>query len=722
MSNAIESTSLQDFQIKLLLEELNSTDPFSRQYAISQLQNFTDNPTVIDGLKKRFEIEDNTGCKADLDEVLKLIEAPEADKEPATTVSADQIIEQWCISDAVQLQRLSRQLKKMGVDEQVQVICSIFSRVKNAGQIMPILSLSRRVLAKDQVLPWIEKLLATNHTLLLIRAISILTRLKPTLLIKHLPRLLVHENLQIRLLAIKALHLLAPAEAIRLLNELMFSADVTNRRSAFSFLFLLPFSDTGDIVLRLIEGADLPQNIDLVISYLIYNNPDFNFFRRISISYLLHGRRIARLKTYWETAAKSLLISKLTDKPEEELKRLALEEARKFIQDHSSHKLTEEETTPAISPEKTTNKELEKFLTAKTFSSSDEKNFFELLAKLSTDEEKLSAIRLISEKQLKSPEASNWLEGLVDKQSSTVVVACIDALARVNKNRLLPHLPLLAFSEHQKIADSAVSIFNKEFPDKFMDKLKTWIKDGRPEIRHAAYKGLMQIEFLKARDMILGLFKTSSNSETIKFYGSILVLNPDTLTIHKLRQISEKLPTERRNLLNQLAEKIKTELGEKGKPDSGAAISEGLGEQWEDILGSIKKISYESQDLTFGELLQSKLFSLILIAILIIGGILFVFKFRVKDYTEGKKTEAPVEKTVFSYSVGNSSDVPADIKAERPWDFQPPDLATPATDLFKVMTIEEKQQQHQELLEEYGPKAEELPSGQENIRLEIEYK
>ncbi|EKD83029.1 MAG: hypothetical protein ACD_39C00929G0001, partial [uncultured bacterium] len=281
--------------------------------------------------------------------------------------------------------------------------------------------------------------------MLVIRVVSLLTRLMPAKLVAHLPGLLLHKNFQIRLMAIKALHLLSKPEAIRLLNELMFSSDSSNRKSAFSFLFVLPFNDTGDIVLRLIERVDLPKNLDQVIRFLIYNNPDQKFFKRITLSYLLHGRKIAALKNYWSLAARSLIVSGLVKKTEQELINETLAETRAFILRHTKHDTDKQESVdkPAVSDHK--NQDLLQLSAVSNFSQEHSEKLLKICGSVSTTEEITSAIRLISKNKLASNAFCTWLENLLDKDSPEVINPVVETLLELNKARLLPHLPILVF-------------------------------------------------------------------------------------------------------------------------------------------------------------------------------------------------------------------------------------------------------------------------------------
>lgn len=717
-----EIDSLQELQIKLLFEELNSSEPLARQYAISQLHAFIELPSVVAALKERFQCEDNFSCRNDLDELLKLAESLSVE-EIGTEIlySAAEIADNWNTVLPAQLSSLVRQLKKQAIEDQAATVSAIFARAESASRILPLLSLSRRTLARPEVVTWLEKFLASSSGILLVRVLSLLTRIKPAALVCHLPRLLVHESLQVRLLAIKALHLLAPAEAIRLLNELMFSGDAKNQRSAFSFLFLLPFPDTGDIVLRLVERTNLPEKIDQVITYLIYNNPDGKFLQRLAVSYLLHGKRIPRLAHYLETSVKSIVVARLTTKSEEELRAEVLNFAQSYIQSHLKHRIQQVAPISEAKSLVSKNDSLAELNSLTNFSEEHEKQLLSLLPSLKTNAEKLMAMNVIAARNLKDAQFCNWLESLLDNQSAEIVCQSLSTLAQVNKNRILPHLPFLAFSQFEEVARIALQLFGREFPEKFLQKISIWMRDGKPEIRQAAYDSLLQIEFLQARDLILAYCKGEANTEAIKFYGSILLLNPDILTAHKLSRLADSAAGEKKRLFGELSEKIRKELGEHGSGDARGILGEsGLSEQWEEILGSIRKISYESKDLTFAELLQSRAFSLLMVAFLALALLVAAFNFKIKDYSAANKKIKPAEKTSFSFSLNQPQKADSSAEANRPWDYRTPELATPSTDLFQIMTIEERQQQQQELVDEYGPESEKNVSDRQLIRLEVE--
>ncbi len=620
MDNPINSTSIQELQINFCLDELNASDALTRQYAISQLQNFITNPGVVEALKARFEIEENPLCKSDLSELVKLTASSTTSLvlSDSQAGQVEEILKLWNSVEIALLFDLAKHVKRLSVEDQVKVFCAVFISAKSPAYIIPVLSLSRKVMMHDEVLIRLEKLLHASSSLMVIRVINLLTRLKPARLATHLPRLLVDKNLQVRLASIKALHLLSQSEAIRLLNEFLFSKDETNRRSAFSALFLLPFNDTGDVVLRLIERADLPKNLDQIISYLIYNNPDPKFFRRITISYLLHGKKIARLKNYWSLAAKALIIAGLVEKNEKELKTQALAEAKKFVLSHTTRR-TSEEAEEDVTPADHQNQELAQLFAIKDFSEDDSRRLQAICENIFTPAETLAAIRLISMKQLTSQSHTDWLETLLDKESAETVCAAITTLQKLNCARLLPHLPVLVFHKEPVVAELALKVYGGNFADKLVDRLKKWIKDVNAGTRDIARKGLMEIEFLRARDLILAYFQNISKIELLKFYASILILNPDRLTLYKLNDLATHSSGDKKKYLLQLADEIKNELGDIASDENTSALNSifaeaGLKEQWEDILMKIKCINYDRQEILLADVVKTKAFNIAMIA------------------------------------------------------------------------------------------------------------
>lgn len=727
MDNSINEVSLQELQINICLEELNSEEPQTRQYAISQLQNFIDSEIVVNALKTRAQIEENPECKADLDETLKLAAHSETtfNFSENRTGEASELARLWQTVESAQLPELVKHVKKLAPEDQARVVCEVLTQATSSAQIVPILSLSRNVMMRAEVIDHLEKLVTAESSLLVIRVVSLLTRLMPAKLVVHLPGLLLHKNFQVRLMAIKALHLLSKPEAIRLLNELMFSSDSSNRKSAFSFLFVLPFNDTGDIVLRLIERVDLPKNLDQVIRFLIYNNPDQKFFRRITLSYLLHGKKIAALKNYWSLAARSLTVSGLVKKSEQELINETLADTRAFILRHTKHDTDKQETVKKSDASDHKNQELLQLSAVSDFSHEHIEKLLKICENISTTEEITSAVRLIGKNKLASNAFCTWLENLLEKDSPEVINPVVETLLELNKARLLPHLPILVFHKNPAVAEKCLKIFNSGFPEKLVEKLKLWIRDNKAEIREVAHKGLMEIEFLQARELILTFVRNSTSLELIKYYSSILLLNPDRLTVYKLNDLSVKSSGEKRKLLTSLAGEIKEELGESAKDENSSTLNSviselGIKEQWEDILGRIKQISYDSQPGDIRNLLTSKAFNLALVGFLILSVVIFLVKFQLGGTNKPLTNQAPQEKAIYSYDLGNDQEVSADKKIARPWDYEPPELATPPDSLYEMLTVEERRALHEELKKEAGPSAEEAPRDDQKIRLEVE--
>ncbi|MBU1108587.1 MAG: hypothetical protein KKB51_18065 [Candidatus Riflebacteria bacterium] len=727
MENSINDVSLQELQTNICLEDLNSPDPLARQYAISQLQNFVDSEKVLEALKARQQIEQNPECKNDLDEILKLAiparSVIEISDNQATKVA--DLVDLWKSVETAQLFELVKHVKKLDQEDQVKVFCEILSTSTSSAQIVPILSLSRKVMMRDEVIDRLETLVKVESSLLVVRIVSLLTRLKPAKLVPHLPWLLTHKNFQVRLMAIKALHLLSKSEAIRLLNELMFSKNSSSRSSAFSFLFILPFNDTGDIVLRLIESGDLPKNLDQTIRFLIYNNPDQRFFRRITISYLLHGKKLAALKNYWLLAARSLVVSGLVKKSEQDLKAEVLKAGKEFILRHTSHKQDEKKPEKIEDSSVHKNQDLLLLFAVKEFLPEHSKKLLQICNSISLPEDISAAIKLIDNNNLSANPFCNWLENLLEKDSPEIVGSVIDTLLKINKNRLLPHLPILVFHKDSSVSEKSLKVFSSEFSEKLVEKIKLWIRDNNEKIREAAYKGLLEIEFLQARDLIMALVKTTSKLELIKYYSSILLLNPDRVTVYKLSDLAWKSSGEKRKLLMSLADEIKSELGEFANEENTSTLNSiiaesGLREQWDEILTRIKHISYDSQTRNIWDLFRSRTFNMALAGFLILAIFVFLIKFKMGGNIDKQSEPAALEKGVYSYDLGKGQEGIADREAARPWDYQLPKLATPPDSLYEILTVEERRALHEELKSEVGSSAEKIPFDDLKIRLEVE--
>lgn len=697
-----------------------------RQYAISQLQNFIDNEKVIEALKARLLIEDNPECRQDISEALNLVAAPAISSEitAGQALQADEIIGLWKTADTTKLAELIKHVKLLDSEDQVKICCAVLSNHKSPAQIVPVLSLSRKIMMRDEVNACLEKLITAESSLVVIRIVSLLTRLKPVTLVPHLPALLTNRNLQVRLVAIKALHLLSRPEAIRLLHELMFSEDSAKRRSAFSFLFLLPFNDTGDIVLRLIERSDMPKSLEQVIGFLIYNNPDQRFFRRLTISYLLHGKKIESLKNFWSLAARSLVVAGLATGSEQDLKNETLAAARAFILRHTDKSTEQQQKKTGVSVGHQ-NMELSQLFAVKEFSSEHSEKLLKICRSSFSVAEVLAAIRLLIQHKLAAGPFVLWLEELLGNDSPEIQNMAVDALLAINKARLLPHLPILTFHKNPDIAEKSLKIFSQEFAEKFVEKLRLWMRDNNPAICAVACKGLLEIDFMQARDLILTLIKSVSKLDLIRLYTPVLLLNPDRLTVYKLSDLAAKSSGEKRKLLTQVAAEIKEELGESENDENTSTldsiISEAaLKEQWEEILARIKQIRYDSESKTLGDLLRTRAFNVVLLGFIILAMVVFMTRFKLGTSAIEGNRQTPLTKSAYSYDSGRNDAGNLDRKAECPWDYQVPELATPPDSLNQIMTIEERTALQEELKKEIGSSAGAIHADDHPIRLEVE--
>lgn len=712
--------SAYDLQIDLLLEELVSPDESVRQCAIAGLEGYINRPEVLSALRRQLEVEISSSCRNDLTVLLGFAEAESDTHDDADgLLSCENIVEHWR-SDKIDRWKLLKQVKKLPEAEQLVVIDSVFSAAKTVVQIIPLLFVNRRILADPKALDWLEKLLNSDNALLLSRVMSLLIRLNPVALIAHLARLLVHKNIHVRLLAIRALYLLNPGEAKRLLNELIFSSNIQYRRAAFLFFFLVPFPDISGILLRLMQEATISETVDQIISYLIANNPDPVFLKRISVTYLLHGKRIERLKRYLDIAAEALVIAKITDKSKEELKALSLEEARTFICSRSGQRPKITDKPVEFDVADVSGQNFEKYTSKKVLLPEEEKAFVQMAATLQNERDRLAAIKLADEKKLRSPEFCCWLESILDNKSALIVVAAMSVLAKANRQAVLPHLPVLVFSEVDEISEAAMLIFSSEFSGQFVSKLKIWLRDPNVSTRKIAYKCLLHVEFGKARELLLNLFKGSVNSETIRFYGTVLQLHPDGSCVYQLRQLAKTSASGKNKALIELAEKIQSELGDNAVASAGKLLGDaGLAAQWAEVLEVIKNISYEDPGLVVRGVVSNRLFYVTLLCVFLLAVLGFEKYFRIEEVPTSPQPNIFVVKDDFSFSVDVDGEV-LSMKKQKPWDFDPPALATPTIGYFSIQTAEEKKLQYIQLMQECSTSAAQIVPFSQHIRLEVE--
>ncbi len=719
--------SLSELQIDAFIEELGSEQILIRQAAIAQLQQFLDHEKVVKALTAHNLVEINPECRRDLEQILKMARSSSVSLAAADgqADNAAEIIRLWFSTDAGQLSALARRARRLPIEDQAKIFCEIIDRAPEPARILPALDFSPSALATETVLVRLEKLLTADSILLKMRVTSLLTRINPVRLIKYLPGLLMHKNALVRLPAIKALYLLSRSEAVRLLNELMSSSDLGKQMSAFTFLFVLPFEDTGDILIRLIESGNLPFNLDQAIRYLIYNNPDSKFFKRLAISWLLHGKRITALKSYCELAAHSLVVAGLTPKTQQELIDEALASAREFIARHTTHR---EDQRPAVVSEIAVdlkNQELARLAGLEKMTSADEEQLLAICKGLVEPSEMALAIRLTGRHKLGSTPFCDWLENLVEHDSPEIVLLVVETLQKIGKARLLAHLPVLVFHADAAVAESSLKIFAASWPDKFIEKLKLWLKDRNSKVREVASKGLLEIEFLQALELLIACFRTCTSPDLIKFYSPVLLLNPDRLSVYKLNNLAGRTSGEKRKVLAGLAESINTELSELGRDASSSGISSliseaNLREQWLIILARIQKITYENQSLDFGDLIQTKAVTFVLVSILVLALLVFIARFELSAPT-GKPIPVAVPETVYSYDLGQRPTEITDDKIARSWDYQLPEPATPPEALYQALSLEEITAVYEELIAEAGSSPEILPSAGDMIRLEAEF-
>ncbi|MEW6708415.1 MAG: HEAT repeat domain-containing protein [Candidatus Riflebacteria bacterium] len=718
MEKTVENFSLKQEFLNQLLSDISSSDPWIRKFAIGQLHGHIESDLVIEAVKKQFEIETDLGCKEELLELIKLIPDEKVDRQSIDGLSGvSEIVDAWIREKESRLSQMVRKVSKLPLPVQAEIFCGVFQKTQSSSRLVPLLSMKKEVLSDPKVTQCLEKILDSKSSMLLFRAINTLTRVYPEAIFPRLPELLVYPDFQVRILSIKALYLLSKEEAIRLLNELVFSKNPVQRRDAFSYLFLLPFNHTSDIVIRLIEQGKLPENLDKILKFLIYNNPDEIFLRRLAISFVLHNQKNPALKSFLLIAAKSLIVAGLIKQPEQDIIKKVIENARSIVAAHIKKKAAPEEGAQKEKSEKADlNKSLEQFKKCGAFSGEQERQLLEICRSKLSNADLLNILGIIKTHELESHEILEWLFGLLDSSDSRIVIETIDLVTNLKAANILPHLPVLVFSENEEISSHAIRVFSNKFPDKAIEKLKQWINSQTIKNQSEIVKKvLLEMNFETAREFILSQIKRTSNGKTISMLGSVLVLNPDRTVSYKLKLISSESNSEKRASILSIADEIDRIIGDKFVEDGRLVQSEtNINLKWSGLLLQVKKISYESNDLSISDLFKTRFFNFALIGVLVMVLAVFLLKFDFSfSFKSDKKAVFMKKERYLSVVKPESRKIPKSSTGKTSHERT---IIEKPKDFYRLMTVDERKQLQADM-----EKERERPSGDQQSEFGIIY-
>lgn len=638
MSSAGTDTSV----LELLIFDLESSSRMVRLSAISQIQRFLDQPGVSLAIQARLEVEDDPECL----QFLLYLKASQERKQvagsrvpPAPVPQAEGSLSERFIDSAEnQLDSVAAEIAGLPDGDRQVILAELLSRrTLEAIKVLALLDLADRHYS-TQLSNAVMGVVRKGNLITAVKAFHILVSRDPKSVAPHLPALLIHPALTLRIGAIRLLHRISPSEAIRLLDEFLEGSDIDSQTLALGLMFTLPFEDVSAILFQLIEGDRLPPKATEMVENLVRSNPDKVFLARLAGLSIRRRGEVRLLDRMINAAAEAISLSGIDPRPprdliqsavvlaEERLSKLQLiSETNRRTQLDDGKILGGPSEKPSISarvPGKQTSTPLPGTQPSRREPSPvahREDPSPELpgppppsarrespaagetageAQNLQGDEEILAQIRLAAERKMKDPAVLKSVEGYLDHPQERVKIAAMKFLADTAPRVITPHLPVLCCNSSPLVATQAVRILRRLEGSGFLRRVQGWLSDPTPVSRNAALVALMQVDFNQARSLILRNFEHASDVETIKSLGAILQVNPERRTIQDLQRLVAKVPKSRQQIFLDIAGEIERSLGEiagaraVSATSLEGAFSEMFGEKLEEFLEKIRNVHY----------------------------------------------------------------------------------------------------------------------------------
>lgn len=681
-----------DYLLEAYLADLKSETLFLRELAVSQLHHHVEVPGVKEALSAAAAQETDSHLKAMLESLLAM--AGDNNTSALAIVGQDgdnaDLLQRWSRRELCHIKDMLQQMALLPVEQQTKTMVELVSEEPELVRLIPIFSLPNELIKKPETIDALAKLLDSNDYIFVIRLIPFLAENGRNHLIEALPKLLKHQNFMIRAESIRFLFKISKQHALRLLEELIFS-DKASQKSASTFLLLFPFEDIQNIVLSLIDSGAL-QNpfLHRLITYLVANNPDPDFFKRLTVIEVLRGDDMPEVAALRRESAEALQITGVIKQDIDEFCANSLERIADYIKERAGISVvvdksilpttataTQQETVsstaagnaeasaltepgPGKVEASANTKKLQEMLAKKAMSNDDKKVLRKLL--LSRQSEDLSelTLKVVARFKPADSQAIKWLEEHLEKLAPRDSLVAMRLLAELNPTRLLPHLPVLSLCENEMLATQSIRLFKKHNLKSLLKHINSWLQEDSERFWKAAITALLQLKIETSRGILIKVFETTNRNSLIKFFSPVFMISPDHMTLYELELLSAKSRGSKHELLEEITAELKEALGitaQKVAEEAGTAalINAGVQIKWEELRQNLDKIRYISKNLLVSQAFGN--FSKKLLATLVIAGLLLL----VHDFWPGDDMPESSGAGVGQSSANNQS-VP-DIKA-----------------------------------------------------------
>lgn len=633
-----------DYLVEIFLADLKSETKFIRELAITQLYHHIEAPRVREVLENVEKNETDPFLKGMISSLLAMSTSEITPDPPAANgvVDKESLLIRWRNRELHHIKDLLPQIDSLPADQHATTLLELINDENEPTRLIPMFSLSGELVRKPEIIEALAKKLYSSDYIFVIRLISFLAENGKNYLVKALPKLLKHKNFMVRAESIRFLFKISKKHALRLLEELIF-ANEASRKSAATLLLLFPFEDIQHIAMSLIDsGALQDPSLNKLLTHLVANNPDADFFKRLTVAEVLRNDEIPEIEKLRKEAAEALQLAGIIEGNVNEFCINSRKRISDYIKKRAGINIVVEEKAkePPVTlpqqpqpeeskavnlPDKSEQPETEKAKPeAKTSPSlpgkdnADAKKLAEMLlqADLSQDDKVMLRRLLLSEQTeniddliLKvlarfkpaDSQAIKWLENSLEKLQPNDALLAIKLLSEINPARITPHLPVLSVSDNEMIATQAIRLFKKHNLKGLLKQINSWLQEDSERSWKSALTALLQLKIEISREILLKIFKTTSRNSLIKFFAPVFILSPDHMTLYELELLAAESRGNKHELITEITSELKEVLGitsAKNSEDSGTAalISAGIHIKWDEFKQGLEKIRYISNN------------------------------------------------------------------------------------------------------------------------------
>ncbi len=605
------------------LSDLRSDDLLLRELAVSQLSRFTHLPQTLAALQAAETAEPDQELKRQISTLIRLISAeqePTKAKKPSYSGLIDEkkITSDWFSGEINRCSELLERMQGLPDSLKIRATVTVIENETELHRLIPMFKWPPELIADTAVLKAFASRIGNNDSIFTLRLISFLAANDSGLLARNLQTLLRDPNSLVRAEAVRFLFKLSKPHALRLMEELILSS-ARNRRAASTFLLLLPFNDIKHLVLSLIECGSLKNAfLQKLIYHLVYNNPDLDFFKRLTVIEVLRRDEIPEIAALRLEAAEALAITEMISEEKSTFCRNSLVKIADYIRSKSGISLkleTEQEsaTSSEVSPatakviptsshqnEATSGERLVSILSQKSCAVSDREFIIQLLSSPLNEQDKGLLLKVIYKFKPADPAVISWLEHTLEKFDSGDAMLSMKLLAEMSSARLLPHLPVLCLNENETTSIFAIRLFRKHNPKMFIKQVEKWLHEDSEATWKAARAAMLMMSIEESRSILTRAFYSTQRISMIRFFAPIFRVSPDHITLYELERLLDTCRGKKKEILVEEISLLKEALGLVSQTEADNAESTGkfaaLQIGWDEFCKGLEKIRYISQN------------------------------------------------------------------------------------------------------------------------------